>query len=904
MGILDSFILKRKKSGIIYKGVFSNIFDLTGEGEIIYREDCVYKGAFKFGEPNGDGVVYVGKDEFRGKVNCMIDRNQNRSNRGSLEYSRNEIKISGEGRLICDNGSVYEGTFKSGRLIEGICKIKLKDGQVYEGKCRNYEIKLYKDNIDKSEINGQGKLINEKGEFYEGTFKSGKLIEGTCKIKLKDGLVYEGECKGKVPHGLGKIKYKDGLIEEGYFSNGNRVKNFNRVDKIKDCKNDFIKDVIYYTNGKVYEGEVKNGKPHGLGQMRYKNNRVYKGKFINGEREDNYKIYQDGSRYINNLGALEKIIMPDGSIYEGECIFKNLYPNIKPILDDNGYEVSGELCDYLPHGNGCLINQYGKKYVIGEFINGVLDGKATIIYKNNDEHTGDFKNGHLYGNDKRIFNGKEYEGEFVDGIVDGTGKLVKEHLYSYEGEFVNGMANGTGTLVRNGLYTYKGKFVNGVAKGDCIIIFENIGEYKGQFVYNDKTNKGTFIYKKGEEYEGDFFNGLPHGLGKVKYKKGEKYEGDFFNGLPHGYGKRNYIDGSIYEGEFQQGKPVFGIKILPDKKKDIVKVNNGIFKKIKSVEEREYIEVINNIKKKYDSLDIEIRSIIDFEDIELFCYDSLQDSNNYMKQNLLEKSDANRYINDIELFLHHLSQNRNNSKSYHLSKSSNNSAEQNSLDISNTNKNRGLKINNSCEDGFKNELIREVDKIIYNSLIMDDTMSFYEKKENKKLKKFSDRVRYNEISNTSDMSYFFKKAYEYALYTNVADLSKRATVYNAYITQHYCDGRPPVNHDIILTVIGAIYGPYGNLNEQKEQNIKDLLKYIDRGFYPKWGSRLEEWFSNEFKSNSDAIHFNNMLNELKYKSDEVYNLLCQNSSIPIYKLIDSSSLDVFNHNEYSNWKFI
>lgn len=735
MGILDKFILKRKKSGVLYKGRFSNIFNLTGEGEIIYREDCIYKGKFKFGEPEGNGVVYVGKDEFRGEVNSIIYRDQYIYERDDMEYSRNKIKITGEGKLICGNGSIYEGIFKYGRLVEGVCKIYFRDGQIYEGKCKNYEIHLYKDYIDKFEINGQGKLTNKKGDIYEGTFKSGNLIEGTCKVKLKDGRIYEGECKGKVPHGFGKLKYKNGTIEEGYFRNGKIIEESNKVDKLEAEKiNNSVKKkiqtrTIHYRNGKVYEGEIKNGKPHGFGQMRYKNNRIYKGRFINGEREDIRKIYQDGSRYINKLGEQAKIIMSDGSIYEGECLFKNLYPNVIPVLDINGYEVSGQSCDYVPHGNGCLIDQDGKKYITGEFVDGKLNGTATIVHKNGDKHIGyfkngkfegngklikfnkevhkgEFKNGHLYGTDKMIFNGKVYKGEFVDGVVNGIGKLVKGGLYEYEGEFVDGVANGIGRLVKYGLYEYKGEFVDGIANGDCNMEFENIGIYIGKFVYNKITNEGKFIYKNGEEYEGQFLNGLPHGHGKLKYKKGGDYEGQFLNGMPHGYGKRNYIDESMYEGEFEKGKPVSGIKILPDKKKYIVKVNNGVFKKVRELGDREYREYINNIKNICANLNVEQKSIVEFNDVDIFCYDSSENFKNEIKQSLLDKNDVNKYL--------------------------------------------GLELKTSNEKEFREVVVQKVNKIFDNSCNIQDPEKFYAKKENLNPEYYNDIKWYNEVVNKTD----------------------------------------------------------------------------------------------------------------------------------------------------------
>ena len=82
-----------------------------------------------------------------------------------------------------------------------------------------------------------------------------------------------------------------------------------------------------YSNGNIYEGEIKNGKKEGHGIMRYSNGYIYEGEWKNGKREgkgiyrlinkDRYegdfkngKVEGNGISYYNN-----------GDIYNGE--FKN-----------------------------------------------------------------------------------------------------------------------------------------------------------------------------------------------------------------------------------------------------------------------------------------------------------------------------------------------------------------------------------------------------------------------------------------------------------------------------------------------------------------------------------------------------------------------------------------------------
>ena len=74
--------------------------------------------------------------------------------------------------------------------------------------------------------------------------------------------------------------------------------------------------------------------------------------------------------------------------------------------------------------------------------------------------------------------GKQYEGEFVDGKVEGTGKFIWEDGKIYEGEYDNFMKNG--------------KF-----------FWNDNKYYDGQWVNNRQHGKGL-IYCDGQEIEGIF----------------------------------------------------------------------------------------------------------------------------------------------------------------------------------------------------------------------------------------------------------------------------------------------------------------------------------------------------------------------------------------------------------------
>lgn len=155
------------------------------------------------------------------------------------------------------------------------------------------------------------------------------------------------------------------------------------------------------------------------------------------------------------------------------------------------------------------------------------------------------------------------------------------------------------------------------------------------------------------------------------------------------------------------------------------------------------------------------------------------------------------------------------------------------------------------------------------------------------------------------MNYEFKKAYDYAKDASIEDLFKRSVVYNSYITFMNRDGRAPVAHDIMLTIIGSIFGPYGNLKEEAKCEINKYLEFTDRGFVNcGWWNKTLEWFDSKTKTQEDVYYFIEMGNILNRKSDDVYRLLCENSNISSEELLGMIPFPNSRQLEYYNWMFV
>ena len=63
---------------------------------------------------------------------------------------------------------------------------------------------------------------------------------------------------------------------------------------------------IEYSNGDVYEGEVRNGKAHGLGKVTYARGDIYEGDFSD-DKKNGFGRYTFGLKAVNA-----------GDIHEGE----------------------------------------------------------------------------------------------------------------------------------------------------------------------------------------------------------------------------------------------------------------------------------------------------------------------------------------------------------------------------------------------------------------------------------------------------------------------------------------------------------------------------------------------------------------------------------------------------------
>ena len=261
------------------------------------------------------------------------------------------------------------------------------------------------------------KIPELKNASYDGSWMYGKLHgEGTL-TWLDGSRSYVGHFRQNIKHGLGEMV----VTEE---KNKNLKTIFNgqwKCDKFEGI------GTIQYSNGDVYKGSFKDGRPHGHGvlkQGRFMGSgaSVYVGEWVNGSR-NGYGVLDDiisGEKYMGmwyndmKCGA-GSVVTVDGVYYEGTFAHNKMTGRGLMIFDDDTI-YDGNLSDagkyitclncesqFKNKENLCLLNHRFNLFLL---LLGVFSGHGILTYKNGDHMEGSF-----YGNytDGMKFNGTIYK---------------------------------------------------------------------------------------------------------------------------------------------------------------------------------------------------------------------------------------------------------------------------------------------------------------------------------------------------------------------------------------------------------------------------------------------------------------------------------------------------------------
>ena len=247
-------------------------------------------------------------------------------------WSRQNLQKEGWGILIDEKGNKYEGGFKSDK-IDGYGRLISINGDYYEG-----ELKM-------GNIEGTGIFFSaEKEMLYKGSFKN-NFFDGnghqTYQNIDNQKIIYEGEFKIGKREGKGKLTFSDGNYYEGEFKN----------DKFEG------EGYFKYKDGREYNGYWKNNEMNGKGEFTWGDNKKYNGEYKDSRR-DGFGIYYFGENdyyegnWLNNLPHGEGKICNEGKTIEGYFRFGKLLKkknnNKNKLLSSKNIQIeNGNGNDYM-----------------------------------------------------------------------------------------------------------------------------------------------------------------------------------------------------------------------------------------------------------------------------------------------------------------------------------------------------------------------------------------------------------------------------------------------------------------------------------------------------------------------------------------------------------------------------
>ncbi|WP_068468463.1 hypothetical protein [Candidatus Protochlamydia phocaeensis] len=323
-------------------------------------------------------------------------------------------QLNGTFTIVWPNKCIYRGKIKNGKL----------NGKGYISLIDNGKELLAVDGKFEDNILRQG-FFNEGNRLFEGKFIQG-YATGSGSIKYWNSkeisqsfdLEYKGEFRKGRPHGRGKfLELVDGNIEvkmAGFFDRGNLKEGFLRLRDGRVCKGQFNNGIFRKgiisdpRNNSIYEGEVENNNPHGLGKIESSHifecdgesvqltikasGRFIEGKFVEGEENFIWEGQQKSGHLMVSLNTNEDqeliINEEEDNILTRTFTFSPPPKEMKDIAFLNGkgtirlttlnciYE--GQIQNGVPDGQGKLINYEAREIIEGSFEQGCSSGPATI----------------------------------------------------------------------------------------------------------------------------------------------------------------------------------------------------------------------------------------------------------------------------------------------------------------------------------------------------------------------------------------------------------------------------------------------------------------------------------------------------------------------------------------------
>ncbi len=207
--------------------------------------------------------------------------------------------------------------------------------------------------------------------LYRGAFtldpETG-IISGNGRVEFTDGRSYQGALKNGRKTGLGTHVWADGLRYEG-----------NWVDDVQSGRGKLV-----FVNGDSYEGDFVANERTGQGVFRQKSGNSYSGLWLRGQREGSgVEDWANGQRYEggwkgNRKEGAGRMRFPDGGTYEGPWV-NDQATGQGDIVFASGDVYTGEVANGMPNGQGIFRWGSGDRFE-GQFDAGKPTAKGEMTF--------------------------------------------------------------------------------------------------------------------------------------------------------------------------------------------------------------------------------------------------------------------------------------------------------------------------------------------------------------------------------------------------------------------------------------------------------------------------------------------------------------------------------------------
>eukprot|EP01125_Pyxidicula_operculata_P000737 TRINITY_DN1068_c0_g1_i1.p1 TRINITY_DN1068_c0_g1~~TRINITY_DN1068_c0_g1_i1.p1 ORF type:complete len:733 (-),score=221.83 TRINITY_DN1068_c0_g1_i1:201-2399(-) len=182
-----------------------------------------------------------------------------------------------------------------------------------------------------------------------------------------------------------------------------------------------------------------------------------------------------------------------------------------------------------PHGKGVCKWLDGSSYE-GSFKDGILEGVGLYTWNTGNQYYGQFKDGQRTGYGIFVWgtSPKQPNSEENDNNNNNNNAVHKQSGDVYEGNFLNGKLQGEGTYWYSNGDKYNGNWNGGDMDGKGTLYVSSQQSIFNCYWKSGEAREGTWLSKEGHIYTGSFHQGKPHGKGGVyTWPSGKTKTADF-----------------------------------------------------------------------------------------------------------------------------------------------------------------------------------------------------------------------------------------------------------------------------------------------------------------------------------------------------------------------------------------